>query len=259
MTINMSQGQSVKYVGLDLHTPVFSHGQLYVALSRCTHPHCVKAIFPHGQNSTTTTNVVFTEVLRDLISWLFLCNSNWIWKCLRKSKKLYCIQQYSMQCCAINEGFLEWDTIADCGQDVDEVEVIDKEIKEINNSHHMAQICSWFTLQFKALYTVSMTIIEAITLVTQRAEPISYHTSILSGEGWMLELLNGYPERICTELGIHKHVFRMLVEELKCHEFNHSKHVTLKKQLRIFLYITVTGLKIRHVDHFQWLKDTISK
>ena len=67
MTINMSQGQSVKYVGLDLHTPVFSHGQLYVALSRCTHSHYVKAIFPHGQNSTTTTNIVFTEVLRDLI------------------------------------------------------------------------------------------------------------------------------------------------------------------------------------------------
>jgi len=67
MTINKSQGQSVKYVGLDLRTPVFSHGQLYVALSRCTHPHCVKAIFPQGQNSTLTTNVVFTEVLRNLI------------------------------------------------------------------------------------------------------------------------------------------------------------------------------------------------
>ncbi|KIM55401.1 hypothetical protein SCLCIDRAFT_134768 [Scleroderma citrinum Foug A] len=67
MTINKSQGHSVKYVGLDLRTPVFSHGQLYVALSRCTHPHRVKVIFPHGQNSTTTTNIVFTEVLRDLI------------------------------------------------------------------------------------------------------------------------------------------------------------------------------------------------
>ena len=57
MTINKSQGQSVKYVGLDFRTHVFSHGQLYVALSRCTHPHRVKAIFPHGQNSTLTTNV----------------------------------------------------------------------------------------------------------------------------------------------------------------------------------------------------------
>jgi len=33
MTINKSQGQSVWYVGIDLHIPVFTHGQLYVALS----------------------------------------------------------------------------------------------------------------------------------------------------------------------------------------------------------------------------------
>ncbi|KAG5562049.1 hypothetical protein RHGRI_004931 [Rhododendron griersonianum] len=34
MTINKSQGQSIKFVGVDLHTTMFSHGQLYVALSR---------------------------------------------------------------------------------------------------------------------------------------------------------------------------------------------------------------------------------
>ena len=36
MTINKSQGQSVKHVEIDLHTPVFTHGQLYVALPRAT-------------------------------------------------------------------------------------------------------------------------------------------------------------------------------------------------------------------------------
>ena len=36
MTINKSQGQSVEYVGINLQTSVFSHGQLYVAFSRCT-------------------------------------------------------------------------------------------------------------------------------------------------------------------------------------------------------------------------------
>ena len=35
MTINKAQGQT--HVGLDLRTHVFSHGQLYVALSHCTH------------------------------------------------------------------------------------------------------------------------------------------------------------------------------------------------------------------------------
>jgi hypothetical protein len=66
MTINKAQGQSVKWVGLNLRTPVFSHGQLYVALSRCTHPERVYAIFPEHEEGSKTTNVVYTEVLRGL-------------------------------------------------------------------------------------------------------------------------------------------------------------------------------------------------
>jgi ATP-dependent exoDNAse (exonuclease V) alpha subunit len=66
MTINKAQGQSVKWVGLNLRTPVFSHGQLYVALSRCTHPERVYAIFPENEEGSKTTNVVYTEVLRGL-------------------------------------------------------------------------------------------------------------------------------------------------------------------------------------------------
>ena len=46
MTINKSQGQSVKNVGIDLSTPVFSHGQLYVALSRCTSASSIHVLLP---------------------------------------------------------------------------------------------------------------------------------------------------------------------------------------------------------------------
>ena len=66
MTINKSQGQSLKHVGLNLRSPVFSHGQLYVALSHCTHPRNIKILFPLNQEEKKASNVVWTEVFRNL-------------------------------------------------------------------------------------------------------------------------------------------------------------------------------------------------
>ena len=48
MSINKAQGQSVTVVGLNLQIPVFTHGQLYVALSHCTTKQGVKILFPEG-------------------------------------------------------------------------------------------------------------------------------------------------------------------------------------------------------------------
>ena len=53
MTVNKSQGQSVKHIGLDLHVPVFSHGQLYVALSHHTFKNCIKILLPAEANGQT--------------------------------------------------------------------------------------------------------------------------------------------------------------------------------------------------------------
>ena len=103
-------------------------------------------------------------------------------------------------------------------------------------------------------------IVKAIALATQQAEPIPYHTSILSGCGWVLELWNGHPERIHMELGVHKHVFKALLRELMQHGHLHSKHIMLEEQLTIFLYIYITGLTIRHIgEHFQQSIHTIFK
>jgi hypothetical protein len=67
MTINKSQGQSVEHVGLDLRTPVFSHGQLYVALSRCTSGARIKVLFPSDQRENKTMNIVYPEVLTGIL------------------------------------------------------------------------------------------------------------------------------------------------------------------------------------------------
>ena len=61
MTINKAQGQSLNRVGLYLDNQVFSHGQLYVALSRATSPDRVFVLIPEGGN--IAKNIVFTEAL----------------------------------------------------------------------------------------------------------------------------------------------------------------------------------------------------
>ena len=67
MTINKSQGQTFDLVGICLPKGVFSHGQLYVALSRVGDPAGVVLCAPgaptddHG--AVFTTNVVYKEVL----------------------------------------------------------------------------------------------------------------------------------------------------------------------------------------------------
>ncbi|SDA02756.1 BZ3500_MvSof-1268-A1-R1_Chr11-1g03140 [Microbotryum saponariae] len=65
MTINKSQGQSLAQVGVCLETPVFSHGQLYVALSRATNVDGVRVLLhqtENGEADNVTENIVFRMV-----------------------------------------------------------------------------------------------------------------------------------------------------------------------------------------------------
>jgi hypothetical protein len=87
-----------------------------------------------------------------------------------------------------------------------------------------------------------------------------YHTSALTGADWVRELLNGHPERIRNELGVHKHVFYHLIKALEQAGVQSSRHVFLEEQLAIFLYTCVTGLSLRHVsERFQRANETTSK
>ena len=60
MTINKSQGQTIRCCGINLKSPCFSHGQLYVACSRVGSPKNL-FIFSPGD---VTKNIVYPQVLR---------------------------------------------------------------------------------------------------------------------------------------------------------------------------------------------------
>jgi ATP-dependent DNA helicase PIF1 len=68
MTINKSQGQSVKFVGLDLRSPAFTHGQFYVAVSRVTAVANIKVIWNESDEEAKTQNVVYKEVLLENVA-----------------------------------------------------------------------------------------------------------------------------------------------------------------------------------------------
>jgi hypothetical protein len=89
---------------------------------------------------------------------------------------------------------------------------------------------------------------------------MEYHTSALTGQACVLELLNGHPDRICCELGVCHHVFYALIDRLRAMGHSDAREVMLEEQLAIFLYTCVTGLTICHVgEHFQHANGTISR
>ncbi|GJS99239.1 ATP-dependent DNA helicase PIF1-like protein [Tanacetum coccineum] len=69
MTINKSQGQSLNYVSLYLPNPLFSHGKLYVALSRVTNPDGLKILMKEDEDKELkhcTRNIVYKEAFNCL-------------------------------------------------------------------------------------------------------------------------------------------------------------------------------------------------
>ena len=53
----------MKHVGLDLRTPVFTHGQFYIGVSRVTLVSNIKAIWKEEKEEAESKNIVYSEVL----------------------------------------------------------------------------------------------------------------------------------------------------------------------------------------------------
>lgn len=112
-------------------------------------------------------------------------------------------------------------------------------------------------LQMSIAFTALLGLMIALA---NKSLPIPYHTSALSGQAWVLELLAGHPDRIRCELGVSVEVFHDLITHLQDLGYTRTRYVSLEEQLAIFLYMSVTGLTIRHVgERFQRANETISK
>ena len=107
---------------------------------------------------------------------------------------------------------------------------------------------------------VLITILFDYILPHRRAQPQPLHTSILSGQGWVDELLLGHPDQISHLLDVQKEAFLEMIETMQSLGLKDSCWVTLEEQLVVFLYASVTGLTICHLtEQFQQSNDTISR
>ena len=68
MTINKSQGQSLNKVGIYLEDEIFTHGQLYVALSRVTSPKRLHILINKSISKypNHVKNIVYKEILHSI-------------------------------------------------------------------------------------------------------------------------------------------------------------------------------------------------
>ena len=60
LTINKSQGQTFERVGIYIQRPIFAHGQLYVALSRCVSRENIKICITKEKK---IRNIVYKEII----------------------------------------------------------------------------------------------------------------------------------------------------------------------------------------------------
>ncbi|KAL1671258.1 hypothetical protein EV122DRAFT_172261, partial [Schizophyllum commune] len=69
--------------------------------------------------------------------------------------------------------------------------------------------------------------------VTKPPQPM--HMSILTGQKWVEELLDGHPIRFRRSMGMGHSIFQSLVRDLRKAGLRDSRFVTAKEQVAVFL------------------------
>jgi ATP-dependent DNA helicase PIF1 len=69
MTINKAQGQTIPNVGIYFPEPVFSHGQLYVALSRGVSRQTTRILSKQNKELDSTGKSTKNIVWKDVLNW----------------------------------------------------------------------------------------------------------------------------------------------------------------------------------------------
>ncbi|KAJ7434299.1 hypothetical protein FB451DRAFT_1063476, partial [Mycena latifolia] len=76
-----------------------------------------------------------------------------------------------------------------------------------------------------------------VSLCLNTSDPTPMHTSALTGQLWLNELLSGHPDRFRDQLGMAKHAFHRLSFELQTVSgLVSTKFVTADKKLATFLH-----------------------
>ena len=123
-------------------------------------------------------------------------------------------------------------------------------------------------LKLRIIFAGTITMIIIITAYhaaalacTARAEKCAQHTSRLSGEQWIQELLSGHEDRIFNEFRMRKSIFLKFLAVLQTHAGVHnSRYVSGEEQLATFLHYAHRGLSNRALqERFQRSGDMISK
>ena len=112
-------------------------------------------------------------------------------------------------------------------------------------------------LKLIAAFTVTHIVATAVIIYTGPFyNKIPYNASTLSGMDWVCELLNSHSECICNELGVHKHVFHGLIEELKVAGHGPSQNVYLEEP-SFYTHVSLVSPSGHVCEHFQHSCNTV--